>query len=54
MENSINSIKEKLEKLAEEVQKNMINLDVDIEFCFDEACGVPHVIVNYIMSIKNV
>lgn len=50
-----NSIKEKLEKLAEEVQKNMVNPDVDIEFCFDEAaCGAPHLIVNYVVEGHNV
>ena len=49
-----NSIREKLEKLAEEVQKNMANPDVDIEFCFDEACGVPHIIVNYVVEEHDV
>jgi hypothetical protein len=45
-----NSIREKLEKLAEEVQKNMTNPDVDIEFCFDGASEPPHLIVNYVVE----
>jgi len=43
-------IKEKLEKLAEEVQKNMANPDVDIDVCFDEARGVPYLTVRYVVE----
>jgi hypothetical protein len=43
-------IKEKLEKLAEEVQKNMANPDVDIDVCFDESCGVPYLTVKYVVE----
>ncbi len=43
-------IKEKLERLAEEVQKNMANPDVDIDVYFDEACGVPYLIVRYVVE----
>ncbi len=43
-------MKEKLEKLAEEVQKNMANPDVDIDVCFDESCGVPYLTVRYVVE----
>jgi len=43
-------IKEKLEKLAEEVQKNMANPDVDIDVCFDEARGIPYLTVRYVVE----
>jgi len=43
-------IKEKLERLAEEVQKNMANPDVDIDVCFDDAYGVPYLIVRYVVE----
>lgn len=43
-------IKEKLEKLAEEVQKNMANPDVDIDVCFDEARGAPYLTVRYVVE----
>jgi len=44
------SMKEKLERLAEEVQKNMANPDVDIDVCFDDARGVPYLIVRYVVE----
>jgi allophanate hydrolase subunit 1 len=47
-------IKEKLEKLAEEVQKNMANPDVDIDVCFDETCGVPYLTVRYVVEEHSV
>jgi len=43
-------MKEKLERLAEEVQKNMANPDVDIDVCFDETCGVPYLTVRYVVE----
>jgi hypothetical protein len=43
-------IKEKLERLAEEIQKNMANPDVDIDVCFDGACGVPYLTVRYVVE----
>jgi allophanate hydrolase subunit 1 len=43
-------MKEKLERLAEEVQKNMANPDVDIDVCFDEAFGVPYLTVRYVVE----
>jgi len=43
-------MKEKLERLAEEVQKNMANPDVDIDVCFDETRGVPYLIVRYVVE----
>jgi allophanate hydrolase subunit 1 len=43
-------IKEKLERLAEEIQKNMANPDVDIDVCFDEACGAPYLTVRYVVE----
>ena len=43
-------MKEKLERLAEEVQKNMANPDVDIDVCFDEARGVPYLTVRYVVE----
>jgi len=43
-------MKEKLERLAEEVQKNMANPDVDIDVCFDEAYGVPYLVVRYVVE----
>jgi len=43
-------MKEKFERLAEEVQKNMANPDVDIDVCFDETCGVPYLIVRYVVE----
>jgi hypothetical protein len=43
-------IKEKLERLAEEVQKNMANPDVDIDVCFDEARGAPYLTVRYVVE----
>jgi hypothetical protein len=43
-------IKEKLEKLAEEVQKNMANPDVDIDVCFDEARGIPYLTIRYVVE----
>lgn len=43
-------MKEKLEKLAEEVQKNMVNPDVDIDVCFAESCGVPYLTVRYVVE----
>jgi hypothetical protein len=47
-------MKEKLERLAEEVQKNMANPDVDIDVCFDESCGVPYLIVRYVVEEHSV
>jgi len=44
------AMKEKLERLAEEVQKNMANPDVDIDVCFDESCGVPYLTVRYVVE----
>jgi len=44
------AMKEKLERLAEEVQKNMANPDVDIDVCFDEARGVPYLTVRYVVE----
>jgi allophanate hydrolase subunit 1 len=44
------AMKEKLERLAEEVQKNMANPDVDIDVCFDETCGVPYLTVRYMVE----
>jgi hypothetical protein len=44
------AMKEKLERLAEEVQKNMANPDVDIDVCFDDACGVPYLTVRYVVE----
>jgi hypothetical protein len=43
-------IKEKLERLAEEIQKNMANPDVDIDVCFDETCRVPYLTVRYVVE----
>lgn len=43
-------MKEKLQRLAEEVQKNMANPDVDIDVCFDETCGVPYLTVRYVVE----
>jgi len=43
-------MKEKLERLAEEVQKNMANPDVDIDVCFDDARGVPYLTVRYVVE----
>jgi len=43
-------MKEKLERLAEEVQKNMANPDVDVDVCFDETCGVPYLTVRYVVE----
>ena len=43
-------MKEKLEKLAEEVQKNMVNPDVNIDVCFDEARGIPYLTVRYVVE----
>ena len=43
-------MKEKLERLAEEVQKNMANPDVDIDVCFDDAGGVPYLTVRYVVE----
>jgi len=43
-------MKEKLERLAEEVQKNMANPDVDIDVCFDEARGAPYLTVRYVVE----
>ena len=47
-------IKEKLEKLAEEVQKNMANPDVDIDVCFDEARGIPYLTIRYVVERHSV
>ncbi len=44
------AMKEKFERLAEEVQKNMANPDVDIDVCFDDACGVPYLTVRYVVE----
>jgi hypothetical protein len=44
------AMKEKLERLAEEVQKNMVNPDVDIDVCFDNASGVPYLTVRYVVE----
>jgi len=43
-------MKEKLERLAEEIQKNMANPDVDVDVCFDEARGVPYLTVRYVVE----
>ena len=43
-------IREKLEKLSEEIQKNMVNPDVDIDVCFDETYGVPYITVKYVVE----
>ena len=43
-------MKEKLERLAEEIQKNMANPDVDVDVCFDETCGVPYLTVRYVVE----
>ncbi|NAZ06582.1 MAG: hypothetical protein GU344_01260 [Thermocrinis sp.] len=43
-------MKEKLERLAEEVQKNMANPDVDVDVCFDDVCGVPYLTVRYVVE----
>ncbi|MFZ8861732.1 MAG: hypothetical protein ACO2PP_14705 [Thermocrinis sp.] len=43
-------MKEKLERLAEEVQKSMANPDVDVDVCFDEARGVPYLTVRYVVE----
>jgi hypothetical protein len=44
------AMKEKFERLAEEVQKNMANPDVDIDVCFDDASGVPYLTVRYVVE----
>jgi len=43
-------IREKLEKLSEEIQNNMVNPDVDIDVCFDEVRGVPYITVKYVVE----
>jgi hypothetical protein len=43
-------IKEKFERLAGEIQKNMANPDVDIDVCFDETCRVPYLTVRYVVE----
>jgi len=43
-------LKKKFEQLAEEVEKNMANPDVDLEVCFDESCGVPYLTVRYVVE----
>jgi len=47
-------LKKKFEQLAEEVEKNMANPDVDLEVCFDESCGVPYLIVRYVVEEHSV
>jgi hypothetical protein len=48
------AMKEKFERLAEEVQKNMANPDVDINVCFDDACGVPYLTIKYVVEEHSV
>jgi allophanate hydrolase subunit 1 len=48
------AMKEKLERLAEEVQKNMANPDVDVDVCFDDASGVPYLTVRYVVEEHSV
>ncbi|MFN3870271.1 MAG: hypothetical protein ACK4MW_02155 [Aquificaceae bacterium] len=50
-------IEKKFEALAEEVLKNMVNPDVDLEFCFpkemEEGCQIknfPYIKVKYIVE----
>jgi len=47
--------KEKLDQLAEEIRKNMVNPDIDIDVCFPEedACetkSVPYIKVRYVVE----